>query len=575
MSHFFARARGGFGDAAASAAAGLVVGSLFALVANHEAIAFLYLGALLFGVFRAGRATQRLGRASVIPWTAALVAAATRAAQPFLAANFYVDYVGPEGAQEVAFLGRTGGITGLYRALDTVVPVSSGLIFGVGIAASALATFLLVSAAAGEVRAGSFSEVWGRRRYQVAALLGCILAFDPVLVSLGASDAPHNLGFLLFALAVAAYHSRRPAGSRRSRFPWLPLASLALGGALLGFLRPELAPFVILVPFLGNRGAARSARASWVALPALVTGALAGMLAALSNSPAVSQAAWSGLTLERAGAWLEGLLPAYVHPDPNGLLSDHLGIAVLMALLLTAGLVRALRRSPKSAALAIAAYAVVNASRLGSDFVGGALQGDLALLRYDILYVPVFGYLAATGAVGLTEAIAWAVARRRPQMQRSTRAVTVGLIAAATVVTGVNGLRQTYPEPPFARELQCLRQALPALPAGSTIVAHRTHMLTGLTENELALPHPLLLFDRPDIRWVVLRSEEALPAKPGDPVYYFARATCAPETTDWAGARGYEAAVRRHITACSQLMERVAEWSDACPGETPGLGRLQ
>ncbi len=470
------------------------------------------------------------------PWLIGAVALALRSRSPHVPANWYADLTGPAGVQPPVFLRRAEGYAGFFHLLSRAFTVTPSLIFAWSVFCSTAAVVVACSALLRR------ADRAARPTWRFAALTwGVLLAVDVRLVYLGASDAPHNVAFLAFALALWWYGE---ATDREARAPWLAFAAAGLSATLVGATRPELALSALAVPLLlpPLAPAARNRRV----LPALVL--LAAVLGPLwmwfDQDLGMSL---HPVTAHHVRAWLAGLAPP------------------LVMLAVTYSIAAAVGRREPSLALPLVAYVALAVPRIATDFYLGSIvvgaRSVVASFRYDAVLTPVLLLSVALSAGALCEL---ALSLRHRFARPLAALAVVALVAAFSrrwTDLNTDGTGRFPVDPtPYQVEYVFLRRALSAVPRGATVVAvwvdhfpsHRLDPDTGL-----AWPATLLAFARPDLHFVTVDPDRPAPVVAGQ--WFFRGAMCSidPEPVRSDAPPEDVAYIGRFTGLCRELDARV------------------
>lgn len=455
---------------------------------------------------------------------AGVTALALRARSARVPANWYVDLQGPAAMHPAAFARRHGVGDDLFAALARALPVTDAWVFAASTAFSALAVWLLCAAA---WRASRGSTAW-----RVAAgLWGAMLACDPRLVYLGSTDAPHNAALACFAAALWWFGD---ASSAACATPTRARLALGYAAAMVGAVRPELAPSALVIPWLLPCDGARRWSAAAVTLV----------------SVAVALSMWQGddlgvalraPTAVRAGQWLAAHAPWFV--------------SVWWVPLLVACVARRDARwiAPVACYLALAAPRVVTDFYRGAWVTGARAAG--AVCRYDIVVGPVL-LLGVALAVGV---VAEALAPCRRGVRAAAVAALVTLFVAVWVPCTTDG-RGRFPVAPmpFQAEYVFLRGALAAVPRGATVIAVWTDHLPSRRvdpDTGLAWPSALLGYARPDLHFVATSPERPVTLSRGQ--WFFRGALCDVDPDSAAAPDEDRAYLARVAAQCAALDAQV------------------
>lgn len=551
-----------------------IAGALLTLVTAAALVAAAELGrdraelGLLWLVF-AGVALLALESALRGPRREALGVAAmvlggvvTRLVAPSGPANWYVDVLAPEGAEGYTPR-RAVGFAHTYRALATVVGVDETVIYGVSIVASSVGLALLWRALFG----GAGASRWPRGTAGIwAALLCCY----PPVVMVGASDAVQNVALLAFG--VAAWSFRRVLEHPPRAWALGALPTLVFAAALTGMTRPEYAHAPLLVPLvvLPARGGWRR----WLGASAALTLAVGAGLALWAGQHL--GVTWDGASAARLGEWLGyvarpllGAAPGCEAMTVDGPVAWSAGQAwvarlVLVAAALAAGIgvATAVRRrggpwswlGPGGAA---AAYLL---SALPSAFTGAlglTLGCRLVTSRYTLVTAAALFLVYCAGAA-LLGVLAARLGRVAGGVGLALGAVAVGVVWIPTTLAPAT---ERYPH---RVEAQALSEVLAEIPAGATIYTHWADHFPSRRDPDagLAPGHPLIAFERPDLRWVALEPGEPLPDVACEGCWYYRSAMCDLDAAHVRRENGDEDAafVERLRAECREAAERVGSW---------------
>lgn len=468
-----------------------------------------------------------------------VLAALFRAIAPTRIANWYVDLLGPlsEGAP---FMRRPGGWAGAFALLDGLVRVDPSWVFLSNVIASSIAVALLALAV-------HVARVGGRVAWPpgTAWVLGLLLAIDPTLVAVGATDAPHSVALLGVAIAAFGYSSAA-SSARPERF----VPSIFIGAALAGLTRPDmtLAPLLCLALAWPRR----SNRSTVLALLAGV--AVAAALWVDRDLGAARRA----LSWARGAAWLATRLEPLVGVhNGRGLRDGLVGLDVVLGMAVWALAVFALARRRWHLLVPLPTLLVIEAPRLLTDFYRGSLNADLPTSRYLMVPLVAWWLLAAAGACAMWEA------RPRNHGSAAVRGALAMILALVATMAAVVLVRPAGgPELSYQREYRMLAEELPRLPPDSVVFTHfLDHFPSRQRDPDLALahPHPLLTFTRRDVRVRLLDLDDEPPRGPRH--YYFRSSLCGLDP-DRVGRSGPEdaRAAERVVRACSAATENVTTW---------------
>ncbi len=317
----------------------------------------------------------------------------------------------------------------------------------------------------------------GRRRGWAFAW-AALSASTPLLLHLARSDAPHVMVFALAAAALLGMASRVPLLSAA-----LGLVSLLLALAVRLELVPGLCALALLVVAVAPATTRSRSRAFWLVGLALVSGALA--YAASLWAPAYQLAQEMGRDASLAaglGGLLAGRLPGSSELFWMALVLPLVGLAWIS--LSRRG--RRLNLGALLAGLLLAAAPVLAAGVGHTDLVRG---------RYLVLAIPFVSLLMTFGLERAGELLPG-----RLPLEASARlpvlALAVALLSASAIAFAPRA-REAW-----QHEYRFLREALVALPSGCVIVHEEGGAASGPSPAlVLRLPHPLLVLQRPDLRW--------------------------------------------------------------------------
>jgi hypothetical protein len=499
---------------AALLAATFLLGALLAAGWQHESCSLLWL-LLPLGALGALVGAHRLS-----PWDARIalglgaLALVPRLVCEHLPANFYTDLLGPDGID--VHLRRPGGYAGFYRMLSGLFPVGPATIFGASVLSSTLAVVLAALA----LRDGGVCRHLPRHTW---VLWGLLLAFDPLLAAIGASDASHNVALLAFGLTLFYHRDAAENGAHP-----LHLVALVVFAALVGLTRPEMipTPLVCLLLVAGDAGSRR--RLAWPALATVAGVALSVWFWSGQDLGAVVRPIDASSLNARTLGQLAGLTNVYPARGPtSGLDVQHALFAGLSVVLVAFAIVER-----RWSLLAIpVSYFFVGLPRLATDFHSDHQIGsNMATARYSLVPMALLLLLAAGGA-----GASWMLLSRAAEALGASRRIRVaggtaliGLAVLAWIGHGaITGRLYASQHLPYREEYRLLARALPHLPQGSRIAVHYAAHFPSRRhdpDTSLGVPHALLAFLRPDVRFVVLGPLDDPPAC--ERCYYFVGAMC-------------------------------------------------
>jgi hypothetical protein len=439
-----------------------------------------------------------------------IVALFFRVQAPHLPANWYVALQVPGGAPLANVIGE-GGFAGLFRSLGAVLPISSAWVFGWNVAASTLTAMLFTWAGYRSLHPD------GERRWPswLPAAWGMLVALDPIIVRIGASDATHVTA--LFAAAVSAACYVEATRSNKLRW-WLGALFAAV---LIGWTRLEFAAFPLVLPFLFGMGkGTRSLRWGWVMgfIGMVAVAALASMAKRTIHAE-VTQIGTFQWSFEHVTSWFKILTLQFLR-DHN--LNQALYLLFVPFVAWAIWSKRAARLGP------VVAFYLLVAPRVVSPFHEPEIAWNLLIARYDLAIITVMYLWAAAGLFGL-----WTVSLetcfllcRRASIREGLApqaAMVITLIVALTIFPwGRPTSNIAHERYPFQFEYRFLDAQLDSVEEGTVIVVwqqgdrHEKHDF----DTGLAIPHPLLVMDHPDIRWVVVNEFNALPEDVTDGFFF-------------------------------------------------------
>lgn len=480
-------------------------------------------------------AARRRGKATL--WIAAIsgVGLLLRWLWPWLPVNWYLDLSGPTGAHPV-FMRRPGGMADLLVLLDNLLPVSGDTPFLFSVLASSFGSLLLCLALlpsktdSKSMRNGTLTTS--------AVILSLFLAMDPLQLTLATSGAPHPLAFLAFATAL--YWLK--AATLPSTAGWRPLLKLAAAlycVALVGWTRPEMAWYPLLLPLLvwlashhndGPSPHLKPVTLVWYA-GGVFLATVAGLVPWMAREHGYTHAAPDAAVWTQ---WAKSLIPPFfpaswlpISQNDLNPVATQIPYTVFFGLFL-AGAWRFRRLHWWLLPLA---YIALLVPRAWTPFHKLFLVGPVQTWRYDILQGPLLLYVLALGAAF---GIHWARQRWLGGATRIWKAAVLGLAALLLVSFAIqhplpNGTLAAHSPLPFQQEYRFLRQNLDSLPQNATVLVPWLH---GWEEDPphdidalLAHPNTLLAWQRPDITWTLWAPQQTQ-VPPERPLYFFRSAFC-------------------------------------------------
>jgi len=526
---------------------------------SDETLSLIWLGLapLVFLVFKrmCDRSLMEAGTAAAFGVGALIV----RGSFQWLPANWYTDFLGPRGAQDV-FTRRPEGFATFFRNLDAMVGVDAGFIFACSALCSALAVAFLVSAFR-DAGPGERGVSWPR---YTGPLLGVLMVFDPIQVLLGSSDAPHTTSVLAFSLA-AWWYREALEDSGRGRHSIGAQSALFFSLSLVGLTRPELALSGLCLPLVLRPGTGlkglKSDRALWITVLAAV---VLGATVWLGRNLFVQVQAVDG---DQLGRWAWAVLPPFLTGRGPSPFSSEFGFQVVLVTCFGSFVWGVFRHRRYGLFLALAAYVLLLLPRLPTPFHRVVMSGSVTEFRYDIIVEAVLLLCLAGGAAWLLDGAVNLVRRLRGRRARIATGALMACIVLSLwmgrrVAKGDFLLEETLT---YRAEYAFLDGALPRVPQGAPVAYHWVeHLDQGRFDQDLdtglALPHVLLAFERPDIRWFPLAPGDPLPEM--RPLYYHRGPVCSLDPavlreSGYQEAADYMDDLRR---ACMKTEKRVSEW---------------
>lgn len=482
------------------AGSALLLWVLAVLLWQETAFALLWLGlwALVAALCWQFRGTRQLWFPVGLVGITALI---LRVQAPHLPANWYVALQAPGGLPVADVVGG-GGFAGLFRSLGFLLPVNSAWVFGWNVVASSATPMLFAGAGYRAV------HVDGERRWPSwgPAAWGLLLALNPLLVRIGASDATHVTALFAAAIAAACY-----VEATRSKGVLWWLAAL-FAAVLVGWTRLEFAPFPLVLPLLFGTGTkARGHRWMWVSgFIGLAAAAALASFAKRSIHAEVTQMGTFQWTFEHVTSWFRILTLQFLR-------AHHLNQALYLLFVPFAGWVLWTKRITRFGP--VLAFYVLVAPRVISAFHEPEIGWNLLIARYDLSIITVMCLWAAAGLFGIWTLLLEASLRLSKRTAISEKLANRGAIAVSLVVAlslfawgrpTANIADDRYS---FQHEYEFLDSQLSAMEAGTVIAIwqqgdrHERHDF----DTGLAVPHPLLVMDHPGIRWVVVNEFQGLP----------------------------------------------------------------
>lgn len=526
---------------------------------THGILSWIWLGLVPLALL----ALKRMGRRSMTETgTAAamgMVALAVRGSFQWLPANWYTDFLGPAGAQEV-FTRRPEGFASFFRNLDGLVSVGPGVLFGWSTLCSSLAVVFLVSAFR-DGHPGERGLPWPR---YTALFLAALMVFDPMQVLLGSSDAPHTTSLLAFSLA-AWWYREALENSGHGRFSIAEHAALFFSLSLVGLTRPELALSglslpLVLRPTYGSTGV-RKEGVLWVTVAAAVV---------------LGASVWLGRNLfvemqvvdaDQLGRWAWAVVPPFLTGRGPSPMSSEFLFQVVLVSCFGSFLWGVLRSRRYGLLLALVAYVLLLVPRLPTPFHRVVLSGSVTEFRYDIIVELILLLCLAGGAAWLMQGAVHLVRRLRRRRSR----IAVGAFLVCTVLSLWMGRRIAQGDflleehLTYRAEYAFLSEVLLHVPPDASVAYHWVeHIHRGRFDQDLdtglALPHVLTAFHRPDIRWIALAPGDQLPDT--RPLYYHRGPVCSLDPAVLLEAGYPEAAEYLHglLRACRETEDLVTDW---------------
>ena len=439
-----------------------------------------------------------------------LVALALRIHAPHLPANWYVALQAPDSLPLADVVG-SGGFSALYRCLGVVFPVGSAWVFGWNILASSATAVLFARAGYRAVRAD------GERRWPgwLPLAWGLLLALQPLMVRIGASDATHVTALFAGAVAAAAYVE----ATRSDDVLWW--AGALLAAVLMGWTRLEFAAFPLVLPLLFGTGRGSMARRlvwaggyiGFVAVAALAS------LASRSIHAEMTQFGTFQWTFEHVSSWFRILTLQFLR-------EHHLNQALYVLFVPYVGWACWTRRW--SLLGLVPAFYLLVAPRVVSAFHEPEIAWNLLIARYDLAIIVVMCLWAAAGLYGVWSLLASGLLPQVARVTGGERLARSGL--AAMALLGALALA-TWGRPAhdisadrysFQYEYEFLQARLADVERGTVVTVwqqgdrHEGHDF----DTALAQPHSLLVMDHPEIRWVVVNEFNALPDEVDEAVLF-------------------------------------------------------
>ncbi|MFI5360706.1 MAG: hypothetical protein ACHQ49_01950 [Elusimicrobiota bacterium] len=513
--------------------------------------------------------------ASEIAAFVGLVAAAAlfRMSHENVTGAWYVDYLGPMNSAVIPEIHVRGGLSGLLRCLSFLVPVPPAAVFACSRICSSLGVGFLVSA------------LWrhqqrGLPQWPPFTLLiwGVLLATDGTLTYLGASDAHHNIALLAFSLSLWWYGEalrQNPVGGEAST-SWWPLLGAFLCSSLVGLTRVELLASPLAIPFL--LPARNSSWRDWRQVKAWTSVGLGMLLAwivvsdrnplaqiAMFHPHSTAQCVYG---LFRQSLFCADLPPLLVRPCLGAAFlvflfcavrfgsRRHLGLAFAFTILTLPKVLGGFGTAPLGGfedtqryniiliplALLIGAagiaYAVMLLRTRQLPFRGArgwGAAGALVCSGAGLCGAPRFSFCYALGGaialaliiLGIAQAYPWVLWRQFLSEGAKRRCAIAGLacIGLGIAASTLEWVPRDVLLLPHQAEFTFLSRNLVRVPLGSTIVSVWLKRLQDRdADTQLAVPHSLLVHERPDINWVVVMPGDPIPAV--RPLLYYKGASC-------------------------------------------------
>ena len=439
-----------------------------------------------------------------------LVALALRIHAPHLPANWYVAVQVPDSLPVADVVGG-GGFAGLFRCLGFVFPVGSTWVFGWNILASSATAVLFAWAGYRAIHAD------GERRWPgwLPLAWGLLLALDPLMVRIGASDATHVTALFAGAVAAAAYVE----ATRANDFRWW--AGALLAAVLMGWTRLEFAAFPLVLPLLFGTGRGRIGRRTiWTGgFIGFAAAAALASLASRSIHAEMTQVGTFQWTFEHVSSWFRILTLQFLR-------EHHLNQALYLLFVPFVVWVCWTRRWSRLGL--IPAFYLLVAPRIVSAFHEPEIAWNLLIARYDLAIIAVMWLWAAAGLYGMWTALVSGLLPLLTRMAGREKLARYGLAGlalggAVAILAGGQPARDISAHRyPFQYEYEFLQERLAEIEQGTVVTVWQQGDRTEGHDFDTALaqPHPLLVMDNPEVRWVVVNEFNALPAEV-DEAFFF------------------------------------------------------
>jgi len=504
----------------------LLLWLLAVLLWLESAFALLWLGlwVLVGGLILESRKARQLWFPVGLVGIIALV---LRIQAPHLPANWYVALQVPDGLPVADVVG-SGGFAGLFRAIGFMLPINSYWVFIWNISASTLTAMLFSWAGYRSI------DMDGERRWPswAPAAWGLLLALSPILVRVGASDGTHVTALFAAAVAAACYVE----ATRSDLIRWWLGALFA--AVLIGWTRLEFATFPLVLPFLFGTGKRpRNHRFAWVVgFIGLVGVAALASIARRNIHAEVTQIGTFQWSYEHITSWFKVLTLQFLR-------EHHLNQALyLLFVPFAAWAIWTRRLSHLGPALA---FYILVSPRVISAFHEPEIAWNLLIARYDLAIIVVMCLWAAVGLFGvwtLLQEAATRLSRQAPGKEKlASQAATVLLLALTIVLFAWGRPAEEIADHRYAfqHEYEFLSARLDELDSDTVIAIWQQGDRNERHDFDTALaqPHPLLVMDHPNVRWVVVNEFASLPEDLTD-AYFFpsANAQLDPEALHQLGA---------------------------------------
>lgn len=469
--------------------------------------------------------------------------------------NWYVDYHPALDAQSIPVTNNPGGMAFWPQFISEYFPLSVDQLFLLSqISFSLSLSFLVVTM---RKMCSSKESPWPQYTYFFWAVF---LILDGTLHRLSASDAPHNISLLSWSIGLYICH-RLVQNKPQNRILFLALfIALTMCTYLVGLTRIEQFLFPLSYLFIFLIDFRRNQRRNYLNMCiAIMLGMVVALSIVLGRSPEQHLQEPSIFSSKNIQNAFIALVTAGFDLDP--VFPFYFGIFLILFFIVFCIM------KPRFVLLffPLVGFEIL---KFVSGFASGHIGGINPAQRYHIIVIPILLLIFSIALGFLVESTkTWLLSRGFYSTAYRDRILMFSLVFLMLSLLLLSNLAPLKKTPMvFQAEYQFLSNNLDNVPQNSVVAAL---WFNGLelefhgVEGALGIPHATMVIDRPDLRWLVLRPNDEVPA---EAQFLYLGATCSLRNErsviqSKGGQRFYEY-LRDYKNLCQRMEGRVVEWID-------------